>query len=60
MAYWLAQAYSILGEIEESFRWLERAIKLGNENKQWFQTDICLKNLRQEPHFQELMDKIEH
>ncbi len=60
MSYWMAQAYSVLGETDESFKWLERAIKLGNENKQWFEKDICLKNIRQNPRFRELTDKIEH
>lgn len=60
MSYWMAQVHSVLGETDESFKWLERAIKLGNENKQWFEKDICLKNIRQNPHFKELMDKIEH
>lgn len=60
MAYWLAQAYSILHQKEDSFKWLERAIKLGNENKQWFEKDKCLEFIRQDEHFAELMAKIEH
>jgi serine/threonine protein kinase/Flp pilus assembly protein TadD len=60
MSYWLAQAYSILHEKEEAFKWLERAIKLGNENKAWFESDKSLEFIRQDPHFAELMAKIEH
>jgi eukaryotic-like serine/threonine-protein kinase len=59
MAYWMASAYSILGEIDESFKWLERAIKLGNENRVFFEMDKSLAPIRQDPRFQELMDKIE-
>ena len=36
MAYWMTTANAQLGEIDKSFYWLERAIKLGNENKPWF------------------------
>lgn len=60
MAYWLAQAYSILHRKEDSFKWLERAIKLGNENKAWFEKDKCLEFIREDEHFAELMAKIEH
>ena len=60
MAYWMASAYSILGETDESFKWLERAIKLGNENRVFFEMDKSLAPIRKDPRFQELMDKIEH
>src|SRR5690606_30528319 len=33
MAYWVASTYALLGETELAFKWLARAIKLGNENK---------------------------
>jgi eukaryotic-like serine/threonine-protein kinase len=60
MAYWTASAYAQLGEIEEAFKWLERAIKLGNENKPWFESDAMMQPLRNDPRFAELMQKIEH
>lgn len=60
MAYWLAQAYSTLHQKENAFKWLERAIKLGNENKAWFENDKSLDFIRQDEHFAELMAKIEH
>jgi len=60
MAYWMCSASAQLGEIDQAFYWLERAIKLGNENKPWFETDKMLAPLRQDPRFQELMNKIEH
>ncbi len=59
MAYWMCSASSQLGEIDQAFYWLERAIKLGNENKPWFETDKMLAPLRQDPRFAELMSKIE-
>lgn len=59
MAYWMASAYTQLGEKDEAFYWLERAIRLGNENKPWFENDKLLASLRDDPRFDELMNKIE-
>ena len=39
VAYWLASAYALAGQREEAFKWLRRAIQLGNENKPWFERD---------------------
>ncbi len=60
MAYWMASANAQLGEIDEAFYWMERAIKLGNENKPWYENDKCLAPLREDPRFAELLNKIEH
>ncbi|HEX8370389.1 MAG TPA: protein kinase [Pyrinomonadaceae bacterium] len=60
MAFWMASAYSQLGEIDEAFKWLERAIKLGNENRPWFETDDMLAPMREDARFAELMQKIDH
>ncbi len=59
MAYWMTSANSQLGEIDEAFYWMERAIKLGNENKSWYQNDKMLAPLRQDPRFEEILSKIE-
>ncbi len=59
MAYWMTSANSQLGEIDEAFYWLERAVKLGNENRPWFEADKCLAPMREDPRFNELMKKIE-
>ncbi|MGI8642262.1 MAG: protein kinase domain-containing protein [Pyrinomonadaceae bacterium] len=59
MAYWMASACTQIGEIDEAFYWMERAIKLGNENKPWYETDKCLAPLRQDPRFDILLEKIE-
>ncbi|HZT58661.1 MAG TPA: tetratricopeptide repeat protein [Pyrinomonadaceae bacterium] len=58
-AYWLATAYAMLGEREEAFKWLGRAIKLGNENKPWFESDPNWEGLREDARFRELMDRLE-
>jgi serine/threonine protein kinase/tetratricopeptide (TPR) repeat protein len=59
VAYWLASAHALLGEPDEAFTWLGRAIELGNENKPWFETDPNLDELRGDPRFAELMTRID-
>ena len=59
MAYWMTSANAQLGEIDEAFYWMERAIKLGNENKPWYENDKMLAPLREHPRFGVLLDKIE-
>jgi len=59
MAYWMTSANCQLGEIDEAFYWLERAVNLGNENRPWFETDKCLAPMREDQRFAELMQKIE-
>ena len=58
IAYWMASANAQLGEIDDAFYWLERAVKLGNENAPWFEADKMLKPLRNDPRFTELLNKI--
>jgi serine/threonine-protein kinase len=58
MAYWTASTYALLGEKENALDWLESAIRLGNENKGWFEHDKNLNSLRNEPRYIELMQKI--
>lgn len=58
MAYWVASTFAILGEKELAFKWLGRAIKLGNENKPHFLLDKSLDSLRDDARFDEMMDKI--
>jgi eukaryotic-like serine/threonine-protein kinase len=60
IAYWLATAYAVIGERDEAFRWLERAIKLGNENRPWFESDPNWEALREDSRFGELMAGIEN
>ncbi len=58
IAYWLATAYAMLGDRDEAFEWLGRAIKLGNENRVWFESDPNWEHLRDDPRFAELMRRI--
>lgn len=58
MAYWVASTFALLGDKELAFKWLGRAIKLGNENKPHFMQDRSLDSLRDDPRFDEMMSKI--
>ena len=58
MAYWVGSTYAILGDKDKAFKWLGRAVKLGNENKPWYQNDHSLDSLRDDERFTELMNKI--
>lgn len=58
MAYWTGEAYAQLGETDLAFRWLNRAVKLGNENKTFYLNDICLEPIRNDERFTELIEKM--
>ncbi|MDX6611126.1 MAG: eukaryotic-like serine/threonine-protein kinase [Blastocatellia bacterium] len=57
-AYWLASAYALIGKREEALEWLERAIKLGNENRVWFEKDRNWIAYHDDPEFQKLLNSI--
>ena len=59
MAYWVGTAYATLGEKDLAFKWLDRAIRLGNENKPWYLNNKCLDSLHDDPRFNELLAKID-
>jgi Flp pilus assembly protein TadD len=60
MAYWVGSTYALLGEKDAAFKWLNRAVKLGNQNKPHFERDRNLNSLRDDPRFAELMAKMEN
>jgi serine/threonine-protein kinase len=55
MAYWVGSTYALLDDKDLAFKWLNRAVKLGNENKPRYETDINLDPLRDDPRFAELL-----
>ena len=59
IAYWLASAYLLQGKQVEALKWLEIAIRLGNENYLWFESDPNWADLHNDPRFKELMQGIE-
>jgi tetratricopeptide (TPR) repeat protein len=58
MAYWTGQTYALLGDKDAAFKWLGKAVRLGNENKPHFEHDRNLNSLRDDPRWQELIDKM--
>lgn len=58
MAYWVASTYAVLGDKDLAFKWLNKAIKLGNENRPHFDRDRSMDGLRDDPRFAEAMAKI--
>lgn len=58
MAYWVGEAYAQLGDPDLSIKWLCRAVKLGNENKPFYENDVCLEPIRNDPRYKELIDKM--
>ncbi len=58
MAYWVASTYAILGDKDLAFKWLNKAVKLGNENRPHFEKDRSLDSLRDDPRFAEFMEKM--
>jgi tetratricopeptide (TPR) repeat protein len=59
MAYWAGEAYALLGEKDLAFKWLNRAVRLGNENKYWYEHDKTLASIRDDERFAELIRLIE-
>jgi serine/threonine-protein kinase len=59
IAYWLASACVLLGEQEEALKWLDAAIKLGNENYLWFESDPNWSSMQDDPRFQALVRQVE-
>lgn len=58
ISYWLASAYLLQGRQVEALRWLETAIRLGNENYRWFESDSNWTDMHEDPRFLELMKGI--
>jgi len=58
ISYWLASAYLLQGRQVEALRWLETAIRLGNENYRWFEADPNWADMHEDPRFLELMKGI--
>ena len=58
IAYWVASAYLLQGRQVLALEWLEKAIKLGNENYLWFESDPNWSDLHDDPRFKELMQRV--
>ena len=57
-AFWVGSTYALLGDKDLAFKWLNKAVKLGNENRPHFEHSKNLDSLRDDPRFAELMAKM--
>jgi serine/threonine-protein kinase len=58
ISYWLASAYLLQGRQVLALEWLEKAIKLGNENYRWFESDPNWSDLHADPRFQKIIQGV--
>ncbi len=58
MAYWVGSTYAVLGDKDLAFKWLNKAIKLGNQNRPHFENDINLGTIRDDERWQDLLEKM--
>jgi tetratricopeptide (TPR) repeat protein len=55
---WVADVYSVLGDIDTALAWLEKGVRGGDRRKSWFLRDPHLANVRKHPRFQQILDSI--
>ncbi len=58
MAYWVGSTYAVLGDKDLAFKWLNKAIRLGNQNRPHFENDINLATIRDDERWAELLEKL--
>jgi serine/threonine-protein kinase len=58
IAFWLASFYGMEGMADDAVEWVQRAVKLGNENYPLFADSRKLDSLRGDPRFQALLDEL--
>ena len=56
-AFLIAEVYSVLGDKEEAFKWLERAYRDRDYFMRWIKIDPQLNNIRSDPRFKEYLKK---
>jgi hypothetical protein len=54
----IAYVYNALGDREETFKWLERAIEVGDAKLVFLKIEPKWANLRGDPKFQEIMKRV--
>jgi hypothetical protein len=57
----MAESYILIHEIEEALDWLEHGVNWGFINYPFLkQYDTFLENIRDEPRFKKLMERVKH
>jgi tetratricopeptide (TPR) repeat protein len=58
---WMAESYALVGELDEAVSWLDHGREWGFINYPFLQEhDPFLKNLRRNPRFKTLMERVKH
>jgi Flp pilus assembly protein TadD len=58
--YEIAQVYAYFGNLDESFRWLDRAIDRRDQSLSLITSDPFLNNLRDDPRFEVVLERLGH
>jgi serine/threonine-protein kinase len=58
ISFWLASFYAMEGMRDQAIEWVERAVKLGNENYPLFAHNARLDNLRGEERFKTILEDL--
>ncbi len=58
LMYNVACLYSLAGEPDRAFDYLERAIQAGHAHRAWIESDSDLDPIRDDPRFQEILDRM--
>lgn len=56
--FWIAILHARLGDRDQAFRWLERAVQQRSHNMAFIGTDPMVDGLRSDPRFQELLRRM--
>jgi len=60
-SYTIAQCFALVEDKESAFEWLETSINLGGINYPFLnEYDPLIENLRGEPRFKKLMERVKH
>ena len=54
----VAAVYATLGDTDKALDWLDRAVRAGNEQAEWFERNPLLANIRQQPRFKQIVESI--
>jgi TolB-like protein/Tfp pilus assembly protein PilF len=55
----IAETFTLSGEHDKAFRWLEKGAELRMPFVLWLRQDVTWRALRGDPHFQKLLDRVE-
>ena len=54
----VAEFYALVGETEKALEWLDRSVRAGDDQEDWFRRDPLLAKIRDEPRFREIVESV--